>query len=295
MSVKSRHGRTFSAEKEVPGELKEVAGYEFVDATDAILTLVSGEQFYVRLIASGITGAESTPKQTQYAEVLIDISDPVLRTASKEELRAHISLSPTQRRWCGNQLESSLRTTMERELQELAHEDDLKRDAILQSAPALPLEHDDPREKLRRLRAEFNRRYAHGSEANPQPAPLPPALPSWSGLAKAHTSFHAFRLRDDETCWVVINSAKHSGYYIVPAPTLFEGWDEALPSSLGVPDQNLGAYVGQGPMSNASTWFQHSGRLIALNMDSDPALTLKFTENQFPTTNDCQNISSNQE
>jgi hypothetical protein len=180
---------------------------------------------------------------------------------------------------------------MEHDLKELAHEDDLKRDAILQSAPALPLEHDDPREKLRRLQAEFNRRYAHESAEEPQPAPLPPALPSWSGLAKARTSFHAFRLRDDERCWVVINSAMHSGYYIVPAPKLYEGWDEALPSSLGVPDQRLGAYVGQGPMSNASTWFQHSGRLIALNMDSDPALTLKFTENQFPKPNDSLNIS----
>jgi hypothetical protein len=285
VTVKSRHGKSFSDEREIPGELKEVATYEFIDATDAVLTLTSGEQFYVRLIASGIERSNTTPKQIKYAEVLIDISDPVLRTASREELRAHISLSPSQRKWCGNQVEETVRSQLTRELQDAADEDDRNRDAaaILQAASLPSVERQDPREKLRRLREMFHTKM---HAALDEDEPNAPTIPSWSSLAKPQTSLHAFRLHDDETCWVVMSSANHSGYYIVPAPRVFDGWDEALPSSLGVPNLELKAYVGQGSMDVASTWFQHSGRLRALNFDSDAALTLVFAQNQFPEPND---------
>lgn len=78
-----------------------VIAYEFVDVTDAVLTLDDGREIYVRLIASG--RFDGTAKQGPLAEIVIDLTDPELRTVDRETLRKHISLSPHHRTWCRNQ------------------------------------------------------------------------------------------------------------------------------------------------------------------------------------------------
>jgi hypothetical protein len=69
----------FSGTAKDPARVDRVAGYEFVDLADAILTLADGRQVYVRLIASGIELGGLTPRQTRLAEVAINISDSALR------------------------------------------------------------------------------------------------------------------------------------------------------------------------------------------------------------------------
>lgn len=89
---------------------EKISSYEFVDVTDAILTLENGQQVYVRLSAIGVLLGPLSPKQSQFAEVVIDISDPVLRTADRETLRKHISLDPSGRIWCHHQRWQILRS-----------------------------------------------------------------------------------------------------------------------------------------------------------------------------------------
>lgn len=139
--AKSADGKSFSHRIDQPGQILAVTQYTSVDATDAILTLADGQIIYVRLIATGIPIAGDPPKQTKFAEVVIDISDPVLRTASKEVFRQHISLSPEQRRWCSNQDLADLQAQANDAAQSLAN-----------ARISLP---SDPREKLKALRAAF--------------------------------------------------------------------------------------------------------------------------------------------
>ncbi|GAC1405693.1 MAG: hypothetical protein NVSMB6_00660 [Burkholderiaceae bacterium] len=82
--------------------ITKVTAYEFVDMTDAVLTLEDGQQIYVRLTASGSVKSNAA-KQGPLAEIVIDLSDPVLRTADRATLRRHISLSADHRIWCRNQ------------------------------------------------------------------------------------------------------------------------------------------------------------------------------------------------
>lgn len=88
---------------EVEPTVAKVVAYEFIDMTDAVLTLADGQQLYVRLIAQGASKKIQSPKQGPLAEIIIDISDPVLRTADRATLRDHISLSAKHRMWCKNQ------------------------------------------------------------------------------------------------------------------------------------------------------------------------------------------------
>lgn len=101
-------GEVFTETVSEPARLERITGYEFVDATDAVLTLSGGQQIYVRLIAAGIPPEGPKPKQDTMAEVAIDISDPVLRTADAGVLRQHISLSRVGRIWCHHQHTSDL-------------------------------------------------------------------------------------------------------------------------------------------------------------------------------------------
>lgn len=150
--AKSADGKSFSQRIDQPGPVLGVTQYTSVDATDAILTLADGQMIYVRLIATGLPIIGDPPKQTKFAEVVIDISDPVLRTASPEVLRQHISLSPEQRRWCSNQDLADLQAQANDAAQSLAN-------AHI-SSPS------DPREKLRALRADFLEKAAHSGPAN---------------------------------------------------------------------------------------------------------------------------------
>lgn len=151
--AKSAHGKLFSHRLDQPGPVLAVTQYTSVDATDAILTLADGQMIYVRLIATGIPLTGEPPKQTKFAEVIIDISDPVLRTANREVLRQHISLNPEQRRWCSNHDLAGLQAQANATAQSLAN-------------AYVPLS-SDPREKLKALRALFEER-ARGTAALPR-------------------------------------------------------------------------------------------------------------------------------
>lgn len=274
VTVRSKSGKSFTEERLIPSDVQEITAYDFVDSTDAVLTLSNGQQIYVRLIATGKLSDYSNPKQTQFAEVLIDISDPVLRTANRDVLREHITLSPEQRKWCSNQIDSSLQKELLMAAQRAADEHDQHMYAAQEKREHLIINRDDPREKLKRLREEFKRR--HLESQIPDQEIL--TVPTWSNLKKRNTAFHAFKLRDEQNFWVLINSALHDGYFIVPSPELFDGWDEALPSSLGKPDYEKNAYIGNGDFLPVDKWFYTSKRLEASNIDSDSALTLKFTQ-----------------
>lgn len=273
-TVKSKSGRSFTEERVIPSETQEITAYDFIDATDAILTLSNGQRVYVRLVATGKLSDHTSPKQTQFAEVLIDISDPVLKTADREVLRQHITLSPEQRQWCSNQIDSSLQKELLIAAQKAADEHDVRMFTPIEKSEFVFPDQDNPREKLKRLRAEFQRRALESQYPVHEVLPIP----VWSDLKKKNTAFHAFKLRDEENCWVLINSSKHDGYFVVPAPNIFDGWDEALPSSIGKPDYANNAYIGNGNMQHVDGWFYGSNRLEASNIDSDAALTLKFTQ-----------------
>ena len=100
----------------------EISSYEFLDTTDAVLTLSDGEKVYVRLIASGSINAKLSPKQTQFAEVVIDISDAVLSTADRATLRQYISLSQADRMWCHHQRMQSLLESAQKRVDKKAEE-----------------------------------------------------------------------------------------------------------------------------------------------------------------------------
>lgn len=275
-TARSKSGKIFTEERLIPSEVQEITAYDFVDSTDAILTLSNGQKIYVRLIATGKLSDYSNPKQTQFAEVLVDISDPVLRTANRDVLREHITLSPEQRKWCSNQIDSSLHKELLMTAQRAADEHDKNISATTEKPQIFEADRNDLREKLKWLRAEFRKKTLESQI--PVQVDLP--TPAWSGLKRKNTAFHAFKLRDEENCWVLINSASHDGYFIVPSPSVFDGWDEALPSSLGKPDYEHNAYIGNGSMQHVDQWFYGSKRLMASNIDSDAALTLKFTQDK---------------
>jgi len=277
-TAKSKSGKSFTAERLIPGEVQEITAYDFIDATDAILTLSSGQRVYVRLVATGKLSDYANPKQTQFAEVLIDISDPVLRTADREVLRQHISLSPEQRKWCSNQIDASLQNELMVAAKKAADEHDKKLFDSQERLAQLNSEPLGPREKLKLLREQFRLKASEQVEEKLTLEQEVLTVPEWAALKKKNTAFHAFKLRDEDNCWVLINSALHDGYFIVPSPEKFDGWDEALPPSLGSPDYERNAYIGSGDFLPVDKWFYTSKRLEASNIDSDAALTLKFTE-----------------
>lgn len=103
-----------------------------------------------------------------------------------------------------------------------------------------------------------------------------PVRPSWSALQKQDTSLFAFKLVADNESWIVINSADHDGYYIVPGAGLVDGWDEALPRSIGTADIEKGAYKGDGPINNAILFVRGLG-VQSSRIDSNAILIGIFT------------------
>lgn len=75
-----------------------VEAAEFVDATDAILTLADGQRVRLRLVARTIRTED--PSQPVMGEIAIDLRDPVLQTADPQTLRQYITLDSSSRRWC---------------------------------------------------------------------------------------------------------------------------------------------------------------------------------------------------
>ena len=104
----------------------------------------------------------------------------------------------------------------------------------------------------------------------------PIALPEWAALKKPKSSFFAYGMEGGQ-CWVLMQSESHNGCFIAPAPVPFDGWDEALPLSIGIADQDRKVYVSQMIIDNLTPWF--SGRSKKGSwIDSDAAAIQRFAE-----------------
>lgn len=207
--AKSVDGKLFSHRIDQPGPVLAVTQYTSVDATDAILTLADGQMIYVRLVATGIPITGEPPKQTKFAEVIIDISDPVLRTANRDVLRQHISLTPEQRRWCSKPDLTDLQGQADTTAQSLAN-------AHIPSS-------NDPREKLKALRALF--------EARERGAAVPPRTRSddRTDLQKIRAFYNdgAYRHYAPRIMFdVVISEAKAAQDAGMAVGQLFSQWNE---------------------------------------------------------------------
>ena len=100
-SAKAADGREFNALEQSAQSRATIEQIQWVDETDALLTLADGRQLRVRLIAvSGELGVQRLGDDNPLAEILIDVSDPLLRDADPEELRRRITLDTAAKRWC---------------------------------------------------------------------------------------------------------------------------------------------------------------------------------------------------
>lgn len=107
------------------------------------------------------------------------------------------------------------------------------------------------RDRLQQARYGGNRNdplLAHHQTEIPAPVnPYAPAqhdaspLPEWASEVKPKTAIFGFRLRQDATTWVVFTNIE-GDICTVPAMGAFEGWDEALPASIGIADNYRGWY-----------------------------------------------------
>lgn len=106
-----------------------------------------------------------------------------------------------------------------------------------------------------------------------QPTEQPP---KWVKLKKQNTSYFAFEMRTEGEFWILMESADHVGYYVVPGTGWWDGWDESLPRSVGQADLEKGAYRGDGTMDRAMELMRNLG-VAASRIDSDASLICAFT------------------
>lgn len=148
-------------------------------------------------------------------------------------------------------------------------------------------------EKLQRLRilaaqrnafpgvhgaAFFSRQPSHHEamlEVSQLQTPVP-ALPKWTDLKKKNSSFFAFAMTDPGQFWIAMDAFDFPGYYVVPGTGWWDGWDEALPPSIGEADLLKGAYCGDGPVDRAIESLRRLG-VSASRIDSDASLICAFT------------------
>ena len=104
----------------------------------------------------------------------------------------------------------------------------------------------------------------------------PVLLPKWAALKKKNTSFFVFQMRDASEFWIVMEAADHPGYYIVPGTGWWDGWDEALPPSVGRADLEKGAYVSDKSINYGIQLMRNFG-VTASRIDSDVGLICAFT------------------
>lgn len=98
LEIEMPSGRKFTGKAKVAEEVVQVAAAEFVDSTDAILTLGDGQKIQLRLVATARRSPDTA--EPVIGEIAIDLTDPVLQTADPKTLREHITLSGSARRWC---------------------------------------------------------------------------------------------------------------------------------------------------------------------------------------------------
>jgi hypothetical protein len=110
----------------------------------------------------------------------------------------------------------------------------------------------------------------------PSQAQEPATRPQWADLKKKNSSFFAFQMRNEGEFWIVMEAADHPGYYIVPGTGLWDGWDEALPLSIGLADLHKGVYRGDHPVNHAIQLMRNLG-VSASRIDSDANIICAFT------------------
>ncbi|WP_423934898.1 hypothetical protein [Comamonas sp. 23] len=104
----------------------------------------------------------------------------------------------------------------------------------------------DPREKLRALRAAFANKVIQEpvprvfTQHQEPDGPVAPPSPPWAQEVKLNGSFFCYAF-DDGSKWVLYPHKK-GDYVLRPWPAAEEGWDEALPPSLGRPEPESGFY-----------------------------------------------------
>jgi hypothetical protein len=109
--------------------------------------------------------------------------------------------------------------------------------------------------------AEPVRAQAHPAIAAETPEPVWP----WAPERKPKTAFIFYRLKTGDA-WVIYTMTD-GNLAVVPWPKPEEGWDEALPSSVGVPDAGLTIYRVR-DMSSAMVFF--SSRAVTVRATSNP-------------------------
>lgn len=82
--------------------------------------------------------------------------------------------------------------------------------------------------------------------AQPLPAPAPPAQEHvdespWAALRKPQRPFRCYG-QSDGTGWVLFMH-KDGREIMAPYPNAYDGWDEAMPRSIAIPDPDLSVYV----------------------------------------------------
>lgn len=113
---------------------------------------------------------------------------------------------------------------------------------------------------------ETSLRMAQEQKRHTAPKPAPAArVFAWAPGHKPGTSFGFYRLKDG-SAWVFYQLLD-GGLAVAPWGSPDEGWDEALPPSVGVPDTQMGVYLVR-DMSSAYTYFGQ--RAQTTRSDSDP-------------------------
>ena len=107
--------------------------------------------------------------------------------------------------------------------------------------------------RLRKIKEEFDRRQALAIQGRQQAeaerlarqaalkADQERSLVPWAPEHKTHSSFLFYRLRDEQGSWVIYTCTDGSSR-MVPMPA-FDGWDEAMPPSLGEPALDGATYI----------------------------------------------------
>lgn len=101
-------------------------------------------------------------------------------------------------------------------------------------------------------------------------------VPFWATLKKPNTSFFAYGTAEGY-CWVLMQSASHTGCFIAPAPVNFDGWDETLPLSIGRADPALGVYASDRDINSLAQWFA-SRQPVGSRIDSDARAIQHFAQ-----------------
>lgn len=97
--------------------------------------------------------------------------------------------------------------------------------------------------QIRRRAANASSEWSPVDRVEAEVAPVAQAVapaPLWAKDLSPHSSIFVYRFRDGSR-WILLNT-RTNGHLLRPWPLDEEGWDEALPASIGIADADLGGY-----------------------------------------------------